>query len=85
MNTTLFNILNGIGADAKTRQDPNTLALLNKTVQALDLGLGTAYDTSTASATPVNIMRNPYPAGSIAPSTDSIMQLGVTDIRKVGG
>jgi hypothetical protein len=85
VNATFFNIVNGIATAARTAQDPNAIALCNKMVQMAAYGFGTTYDAATASATPVYVIREPYPAGSIAPTTDSIFALGVTNIQRVGG
>lgn len=85
MNAGLFNAINGIAAAAKTANDPNSIAVCNFMVQLAAWNFGTTYDTATAQASPVISMgTNPYPAGSIAPTVDSIFALGVTDIRRVG-
>jgi hypothetical protein len=87
VNASLYNALNGIAQAAKAANDPDSISLCVQCQQILEYGLGTAYDTAAASASPVVIFPSggAYPPGSNAPSFDSIFALGVANIRRVGG
>ncbi|PWT78229.1 MAG: hypothetical protein C5B60_01575 [Chloroflexi bacterium] len=87
MNATLYGILNGIATAAKNANDPDSISVCVKMQQLAEYAFGTTYDTATSAATPVVIFPSAgaYPAGSIAPTIDSIFALGVPNIRRVGG
>lgn len=86
MNAGLFGAINGIAAAAKTAGDSNSIAVCNFMLQLASWNFGTTYDAAASQATPViSLGTNPYPAGSIAPTVDSLFALGLTDIRRVGG
>lgn len=86
MNVTLLNMINGIAVAAKAANpiDQNSMSLCEEMVQRSEYVFGTLYDTAASNSTLVIKFPN-YPAGSIAPSYDTIANIGVTNPRTVGG
>jgi len=92
-NSTLFGIVNGIARDARAgtytggMPDQNTMDLMEAFAQRAEFVLGTTYDASTSYTTTYYITApgTAFPAGSIAPSWDSQMNLGITNVKQVGG
>ncbi|MCI0563335.1 MAG: hypothetical protein MN733_33075 [Nitrososphaera sp.] len=85
MNAALFNIVNGIATSARATNDQDSMALCEEIIQRASFVFGTTYDAAASSASPVYITANPYPAGEIAPSYDTMSNVGVTNIRNIGG
>ncbi len=81
--TNLAIALQGIAAQAKTAQDPNTISLCLQIWELADFGISSAYTAATTSTTA--IFPEFYPAGNVTPSHDTIFDLGVTNISTVGG
>ena len=83
--TNLLNALNGIAAQAKTAQDPNTISICQQIFQLADFGISSTYTAATTSTTNFLGIGTFYPAGSVTPSNDTIFDLGVTNISTIGG
>jgi hypothetical protein len=92
-NTTLWGILNGIAKDARAgtytggAADQNTMAWAEATAQRAAFILGTTYDNSTSYTTTyyIDAPGTTYPAGYVTPSYDTQANLGLTNIKQVGG
>ena len=82
--TNLAAALQGIAAQAKTAQDPNTISLCLQMWELADFGISSAY-TAAATSTTTIFPATFYPAGSVTPSHDTIFDLGVTNISTIGG
>ena len=90
MNQGLLGYLNGIATAARNSNPPdqNTMALCDQMYQMAAWGFQDTYDSATSSLSPFYLTPTPpgpYPQGTIAPSWDSQQNLGIPDIRLVGG
>jgi hypothetical protein len=84
-NTTLLNILNGIAKDARTAGDQSSMAVAEELWQKAYWAFGTTYDASTAYSTAYYIQQVPIPVSQVPPSYDTEMNMGVTNIKLLGG
>ena len=92
-NLTLWGILNGIAKDARAgtytggAPDQNAMALMEEFAQRAAFVLGTTYDASSNYTTTyyIDAPGTTYPAGNVAPSYDTQENIGITNIKQVGG
>ena len=87
-NATLLNILNGIAKDARTNGDQSTFSVMEELWQrAFWTFQNTAfnYDGSAAYSTTYYIQQVPIPVSQVPPSWDSEMNMGITNIKQLGG